>query len=111
MAAANRRSCPRRAVRRRRTCWLGCPGAPAARPGRGGSQGQQATASRQAPAHRPVPASQQDPPGRPGDDFAGDPGPYDSEPASQDDGGDSLTGMDLIQRELGGKVIEELGDG
>jgi DNA polymerase-3 subunit gamma/tau len=86
-------------------------GAPAARPGRGGSQGQQATASRQAPAHRPVPASQQDPPGRPGDDFAGDPGPYDSEPASQDDGGDSLTGMDLIQRELGGKVIEELGDG
>jgi DNA-binding protein YbaB len=43
--------------------------APAARPGRGGSQGQQATASRQAPAHRPVPASQQDPPGRPGDDM------------------------------------------
>ena len=30
-------------------------------------------------------------------------------PGGQGDGSDSLTGMDLIERELGGKVIEELG--
>jgi hypothetical protein len=52
-----------------------------------------------------------DPPARPGDDFADDPGPYDADAPGPAGGGDSLTGMDLIERELGGKIIEEPGAG
>jgi hypothetical protein len=40
-----------------------------------------------------------------------DPGPYDTAAAGQQDGRDTLTGMDLIERELGGKVIDDSGDG
>ncbi len=60
-----------------------------------------------APGHAEPPRWQQ--PSRPADDFPEDPGPYDGTPAGPGSGSDSLTGMDLIERELGGKVIEELG--
>jgi DNA polymerase III subunit gamma/tau len=82
-----------------------------------------ATATRQAMTGRPPAAGRppadgraaqgrrQDPPARPGDDFADDPGPDDADAPGPAGGGDSLTGMDLIERELGGKVIEEPGDG
>jgi DNA polymerase-3 subunit gamma/tau len=83
----------------------------AAGPDRSEPQGQQAGASQQAGAARPAPARPQEPPARPGDDFPDDPGPHESGPGGQDSGSESLTGMDLIERELGGKVIEELGDG
>ena len=78
-----------------------------------------AAATRQAmtdrpPAGRPAAGRsardrRQDPPAGPGDDFADDPGPYDAEAPGPAGGGESLTGMDLIERELGGKVIEEPG--
>jgi DNA polymerase-3 subunit gamma/tau len=80
-----------------------------------------ASATRQAmtdqpPAGRPAAGRaardrRQDPPAGPGDDLADDPGPYDAEAPGPVGGGESLTGMDLIERELGGKVIEEPGDG
>ncbi len=68
----------------------------------------------QPPAGRPAAGRaardrRQDLPARPGDDFADDPGPYDAEAPGPAGGGESLTGMDLIERELGGKVIEEPG--
>jgi len=77
------------------------------RPGRGGQQGQQAAGSGPAPGHAEPPRRLQ--PAKPDDDFPEDPGPGDSPPGGQGGVGDSLTGMDLIERELGGKVIEELG--
>ena len=92
-------------------------------PGQPGPASGPATATRQAmtdrppAAHRPpadgrgAPDRRQDPPARPGDDFADDPGPYDADAPGPAGGGESLTGMDLIERELGGKVIEEPGDG
>jgi DNA polymerase III subunit gamma/tau len=85
--------------------------APAAGPDHGEPPGQQAGASQPNAAARPAPARPQEPPARPGDDFPDDPGPYDSGPGGPDSGSESLTGMDLIERELGGKIIEELGDG
>ena len=83
----------------------------AAGPDRAGPPGQQTGASQPAAAARPAPARPQQPPARPGEDFPDDPGPHESGPGGQDSGSESLTGMDLIERELGGKVIEELGDG
>jgi DNA polymerase III subunit gamma/tau len=77
------------------------------RPDLAGPQGQQAAGSRPASGHAESPRRRQ--PARPDDDFPDDPGPYDGAPGGQGNGGDSLTGMDLIERELGGKVIEELG--
>jgi DNA polymerase III subunit gamma/tau len=85
----------------------------AARPDRGEPPEQQAPAGPPAAAARPParPAARpQEPPARPGDDFPEDPGPDDAGPGGQDSGSESLTGMDLIERELGGKIIEELGD-
>jgi len=104
----------------------GAPAAAAAgggRPDRGGQQGRPPSPGRRAPGGR-APAGQQDAPARQ-DDFAADlgpyaanhgpydadPGPYDTAPAGQQDGGDTLTGMDLIERELGGRVIDDPGDG
>ena len=88
-------------------------------PGQPAPAGGPATATRQAmtdqpPAGRPAAGRaardrRQDLPARPGDDFADDPGPYDAEAPGPAGGGESLTGMDLIERELGGKVIEEPG--
>ena len=83
----------------------------AAGPDRAEPPGQQTGASQPAAAARPAPARPQQPPARPGEDFPDDPGPHESGPGGQDSGSESLTGMDLIERELGGKVIEELGDG
>jgi DNA polymerase III subunit gamma/tau len=80
----------------------------AGRPDRGGQQGQQAAAGRPAPGHAET-ARRQQPPSRLADDFPEDPGPYDGAPGAPVSDSDSLTGMDLIERELGGKVIEELG--
>jgi len=82
----------------------------AARPDRGEPPGQQAPAAPPAAAGRPAAARPQEPPARAGDDFPEDPGPDDAGPGGQDSGSESLTGMDLIERELGGKIIEEPGD-
>ncbi|MGD0683965.1 MAG: DNA polymerase III subunit gamma and tau, partial [Streptosporangiaceae bacterium] len=107
----------------------------AGRPDRGGQPGRSAPPGRRAPAGR-RPAGQQDSPARRNDldadpghaadaghvadpgGYAADPGPYDADPgpydtaaAGQQDGRDTLTGMDLIERELGGKVIDDSGDG
>jgi DNA polymerase III subunit gamma/tau len=83
----------------------------AAGPDRAEPPGQQTGASQPAAAARPAPARPQQQPARPGEDFPDDPGPHESGPGGQDSGSESLTGMDLIERELGGKVIEELGGG
>jgi DNA polymerase III subunit gamma/tau len=80
----------------------------AGRPDRGGQQGQQAAAGRPAGGHAEA-ARRQQPPSRLADDFPEDPGPYDGPPGGPVSDSDSLTGLDLIERELGGKVIEELG--
>jgi DNA polymerase-3 subunit gamma/tau len=84
---------------------------PAAGTDRGEPPGQQPGDSQPPAPARPAAARPQQPPARPGEDFPDDPGPYESGPGGQDSGSESLTGMDLIERELGGKVIEDLGDG
>jgi len=105
------------------------------RPDRGGQAGRSAPPGRRAPGGR-GPGGQQDSPARHNDldadqdhvaahdnvagpgryaadpvPYDADPGPYDTAAAGQQEGGDTLTGMDLIERELGGRVIDDPGGG
>jgi hypothetical protein len=82
----------------------------AGRAGRGSSGGGQGSrggsGSRAEPAHPPRPQATRDP-----DDLAAeeiDSGQDSSQPAGAP-GSESLSGLDLIQRELGGKIIDEFG--
>jgi DNA polymerase-3 subunit gamma/tau len=88
------------------------PGASPARPAGSGAAGGSvaATPVAAAPA-RPRPRRDEPPP----DDFPSDEYPPDDMPADEPDGDRApvvteLTGMDLIQRELGGQVIGEIED-
>jgi len=77
------------------------PGAGQAGAGRAG--GSRAGAGRTEGSRRPEPPA-------PPDDFPDDVGGDDGGRAGPGGEAESLTGMDLIQHELGGRVIEELGD-
>ena len=84
----------------------GGPAGPGSSPGPG-AQGQPAAGR---PAQGRAEALRRpDRPAPPDEDFPEDPDPYDGADGRPGTGNDSLTGMDLIERELGGKVIEELG--
>ncbi len=80
-----------------------------ASPGSGPDRGGQQQAPAGLAAGRAEPTRRPDRPAPPGEDFPEDPDPYDGADGAPGTGSDSLTGMDLIERELGGKVIEELG--